>query len=53
MRWTGGFRGEPDEYGHADVLDWAAERPVLAVTGVLVCWVMIVFAVATAYGALL
>ncbi|HWH66771.1 MAG TPA: hypothetical protein VNS99_11750 [Gaiellales bacterium] len=42
---------EVDEYGgHATVLDWAQERPLLAVVMVVVVWLAFIVALNTVYG---
>jgi hypothetical protein len=41
---------EADEYGgHATVLDWAQQRPLVAVSMVLVAWIAFIIALNTVY----
>jgi hypothetical protein len=42
-----------DGLEQGDTVHWAEQRPVLAVSLVMACWIMIVFMIATAYGMLL
>ena len=41
---------ESDEWGSATVLEWAQERPLLAVCMVLLVWVAFIVALTTVYG---
>jgi hypothetical protein len=52
MRWIVDLDDEEsDEYGaRATVLDWAQERPVLAVVMVLLVWLTFIIALNTVYG---
>jgi hypothetical protein len=51
MRWMNLDDDESDEYGtHATVLDWAQERPILAVVAVLLVWLTFIIALNTVYG---
>ena len=51
MRWMNLDDEESDEYGtHATVLDWAQERPILAVVAVLLVWLTFIIALNTVYG---
>ncbi|HET6847675.1 MAG TPA: hypothetical protein VFH74_02380 [Gaiellales bacterium] len=50
MRWFDVGEEESDEYGEsARVLEWAQERPVLAVCCVLLVWLSFIIALNTVY----
>jgi hypothetical protein len=51
MRWMDLDDEEVDEYGgRATVLDWAQQRPLVAVVMVLVVWLAFIFVLNTVYG---
>jgi hypothetical protein len=51
MRWMDLDDEEVDEYdGPATVLDWAQERPLVAVVMVVVAWLAFIVVLNTVYG---
>jgi hypothetical protein len=51
MRWMDFDDEESEEYGsHAGVLDWAQDRPMVAVCMVLLVWMAFIVALTTVYG---
>jgi hypothetical protein len=50
MRWMDFDDEESEEYGSAGVLDWAQDRPMVAVCMVLLVWITFIVALTTVYG---
>ncbi len=51
MRWMDFDDEESEEYGsRATVLDWAQDRPMLAVCMVLLVWIAFIVMLTTVYG---
>jgi hypothetical protein len=54
MRWLEIDDDEAAEYGYrAGVLEWAQQRPIVAVCSVLLVWMVFVVLLSTVYGLLL
>ena len=50
MRWMDFDDEESEEYGSTGVLDWAQERPMVAVCMLLLVWMAFLVALTTVYG---